>query len=31
MKLEKLIEVTVRDLWKHEQYDFSTWLSKERI
>lgn len=25
----KLIEVDVRDLWKHEQYDFSNWLSKE--
>lgn len=29
MKLGKLIEVNVRDLWKHEQYDFSTWLAKE--
>ncbi len=25
----KLIEVDVRELWKHEQYDFSKWLSKE--
>lgn len=25
----KLIEVDVRELWKHEQYDFSNWLSKE--
>jgi len=24
----KLIEVDVRELWKHEQYDFSNWLSK---
>ena len=25
----KLQEVNVRDLWKHEQYDFSSWLAKE--
>lgn len=25
----RLIEVDVRELWKHEQYDFSNWLSKE--
>ncbi len=25
----KLVEVDVRELWQHEQYDFSTWLSKE--
>lgn len=25
----KLKEVDVRELWKHEQYDFSKWLSKE--
>lgn len=25
----KLIEVNVRELWKHEQYDFSNWLAKE--
>lgn len=25
----KLIEVDVRELWKHEQYDFSNWLAKE--
>jgi len=25
----KLAEVDVRDLWKHEQYDFSNWLAKE--
>ena len=29
MKLGKLTEVNVRDLWKHEQYDFSAWLVKE--
>ena len=25
----KLIEVDVRELWKHEQYDFSDWLAKK--
>lgn len=25
----KLIEVDVRELWRHEQYDFSKWLSKK--
>lgn len=25
----RLKEVDVRELWKHEQYDFSNWLSKE--
>ena len=25
----KLVEVDVRELWQHEQYDFSKWLSKE--
>lgn len=29
MAIGKLTEVDVRDLWKHEQYDFSNWLSKE--
>ena len=29
MKLGKLSEVDIRNLWKHEQYDFSEWLSKE--
>lgn len=29
MGIGKLIEVDVRELWKHEQYDFSNWLSKE--
>ena len=28
-KIGKLIEVDVRELWKHEQYDFSEWLAKE--
>ena len=28
MVLGRLSEVDVRDLWKHEQYDFSEWLSK---
>ena len=25
----KLVEVDVRELWKHEQYDFSNWLVKK--
>lgn len=29
MEIGKLIEVEVRELWKHEQYDFSNWLAKE--
>lgn len=29
MKFGKLVEVNVRDLWKHEQYDFSNWIAKE--
>ncbi len=29
MAIGKLTEVDVRDLWKHEQYDFSNWLAKE--
>lgn len=29
MKLGKLTEVNVRELWKHEQYDFSAWLAKD--
>ena len=29
MKLGKLEEVDIREVWKHEQYDFSEWLSKE--
>jgi len=29
MKLAKLEKVNLRDIWKHEQYDFSDWLSKD--
>ncbi len=29
MQIGKLKEVDVRELWKHEQYDFSDWLAKE--
>lgn len=29
MKLGKLLEVDVRELWKHEQYDFSNWLAED--
>lgn len=29
MKFGTLIEVDVRELWRHEQYDFSNWLAKE--
>ncbi len=29
MKFGKLAEVNVRELWNHEQYDFSNWLGKE--
>ena len=28
MEIGKLKEVDIRKLWKHEQYDFSEWLSK---
>lgn len=28
MEFGKLTEVNVRELWKHEQYDFSNWLAK---
>ncbi|MBR3363067.1 MAG: DUF4268 domain-containing protein [Bacilli bacterium] len=28
MEIGKLKEVDIRNLWKHEQYDFSEWLSK---
>ena len=28
-EIDRLIEVDVRELWKHEQYDFSNWLAKE--
>jgi len=30
MELGTLQEVKVRDLWKHEQYDFSAWIAKEK-
>lgn len=30
MELGTLQEVKVRDLWKHEQYDFSNWIAKEK-
>jgi hypothetical protein len=29
MELGTLKEVKVRELWKHEQYDFSVWIAKE--
>lgn len=29
MSIGKLKEVELRDLWKHEQYDFSEWLARE--
>lgn len=29
MDLGKLVEVDVRKVWKHEQYDFSSWLAEE--
>lgn len=29
MKLGKFKEVDIRDVWAHEQYDFSKWLSNE--
>lgn len=28
MEIGKLKEIEIRNLWKHEQYDFSDWLSK---
>ena len=28
-KLGKLKEVSIRDVWPHEQFDFSKWLSQE--
>ena len=28
MKIGMLKEVDIRDLWKHEQYDFSNWLAE---
>jgi hypothetical protein len=29
MKIGKLQEVEIRNLWHHEQYDFSAWLVKD--
>ena len=29
VKIEKLTEVNIKELWKHEQHDFSNWLAKE--
>lgn len=29
MELGKLKEIKLREIWKHEQYDFSNWLAKE--
>ena len=29
IKLGKLKEIDIRDVWAHEQYDFSKWLSSE--
>ncbi len=29
-KLSKLTEVDIREIWQHEQYDFSNWLAKEQ-
>ena len=29
MKLGKLQEINIRDVWKHEQYDFQKWLATE--
>lgn len=29
MKLGKLKEIKLREIWKHEQYDFSDWLARE--
>ena len=29
MAIGKLEEVDIREIWKHEQYDFSEWLSKK--
>lgn len=28
-KIGKFSEVDIRDIWKHEQYDFSDWLAKD--
>ena len=29
MAIGKLKEFKLRDIWKHEEYDFSKWLAKE--
>lgn len=29
MKLGKLKEIDIREIWSHEQYDFSKWLACE--
>ena len=29
IEIRKIREVDIREFWKHEQYDFSEWLSKE--
>lgn len=29
VKIDRLVEVDVRKLWQHEQYDFSNWLAKK--
>ena len=29
MKFGKLQEIDIREVWKHEQYDFSKWLASE--
>ncbi|MBQ4249045.1 MAG: DUF4268 domain-containing protein, partial [Clostridia bacterium] len=28
-RIGKLTEINIRELWQHEQYDFSEWLAKE--
>ena len=29
LKLGKMTQVDIRELWKHEQYDFSNWLAED--
>ena len=29
MKLGKLKEINIRDVWAHEQHDFSKWLASD--
>lgn len=29
MQIGRLTKVNIKELWRHEQYDFSSWLSKE--